>query len=94
MSASARSFGRLAVWAVLAGSVVAVVAAVTGVQNCDTVWSTSECRELVRTLSIRVGLLTAVATAVMALFVAGLGRMSEQNEADRRERRMGSLERD
>jgi hypothetical protein len=94
MSTSARSFGRLVVWAVLAGSIVAVVAAVMGVQNCDSVWSTSECRELVRTLSIRVGLLTAVVTAIMALYVRGLGRMSEQDEADRRERRMGTLGQD
>ena len=78
-------------WAVLAGSLVAVVAAVTGVQNCDTAWPTSECRALVRTLSIRVGLLSAVATAVMALFVVGLGRMSVQDEAIRRERRLGAL---
>jgi hypothetical protein len=84
-----RSFGRLLLGAVLAGSVVAALSAVLGVRDCRGVGQfANECRGLVRTLSINMGALTAVVTAVMALFVAGLGRMSEQDEADRRERRL------
>lgn len=81
--------GRLVLGATLAGSMVAALSAATGVPECSGVGSfASDCRRLVRTLSINMGLLTAVVTAVMALFVVGVGRMSSQEEADRRERRL------
>ena len=89
MRSRTRAAGRLVLGATVAGSVVAALSAVTGVPECSGVGSfANECRRLVRTLSINMGLLTAVVTGVMALFVVGLGRMSSQDEADRRERRL------
>lgn len=80
--------GRLLVASVVAGSLVAALSAVTGVPHCAALGSGDDCRALVRTLSINVGAMAAVVTAVMALFVAGLGRMWRQDEEDRRERRL------
>lgn len=92
MSPRTRAVGRLLLGATLAGSVVAALSAATGVQDCRGVGPfANECRRLVRTLSINMGLLTALVTAVMALYVVGLGRMSSQEEADRRERRLEAL---
>ena len=78
---------RLGLWSALVGSLVAVAAALLGVGDCgSTPGFAAECRSLVRTLSIRMGIFAAAGTAVMALFVAGLGRMGAQDDADRRER--------
>jgi hypothetical protein len=83
-----RSFLRLMAWSAITGSVVAVAAALLGVEDCG---ASNDCRALVRTLSIRLGIFTGVGTAVMALFVVGLGRTQSRNEADRMERLRESL---
>lgn len=79
---------RLFAVALLVGSAVAAAAAFTGADACGASGlGANDCRGLVRTYAIRIGLFTAVATAVMTLFVRGLRQMAAQTEEDRRQRR-------
>ncbi len=78
---------RMAAWvtllAITVGGVVAAAAAVSGAGMCSTPLVDPErpsppdavCYQLVRTLAERVGLVAAVATAIMALTVIGLSRL-------------------
>ncbi|HEV8682688.1 MAG TPA: hypothetical protein VGS09_07930 [Actinomycetota bacterium] len=67
----------------LVGGVVAVTSAATGVLMCrfDTVGA---CHALVRTLAVRVGLVAGGMAVLMFLLVAGLMKMTAEDE-ERRE---------
>src|SRR5688572_17777686 len=83
-----RSARNLLMGAALVGSAVAALAAYLGAETCGASGlNANDCRGLVRTYAIRIGLFTGVATAVMTLFVRGLRQMADQSEADRRQRR-------
>jgi hypothetical protein len=75
---------RVTLLAVTAGAVVAAAAAVSGAGMCaapsvDPVISSGAadnvCYHLVRTLAERVGIATALVTAILALTVVGLSRL-------------------
>jgi hypothetical protein len=74
------------VLAVTVGATVAALAALSGEGDCSSRVlagpADSECLSLVRSLSERMGLVAAVATAVIALTMIGLARLaSSHNES-------------
>jgi len=79
---------RVTLLAVTVGALVAGAAAVSGAGSCapsaGTVSSATAdvvCYHLVRTLAERVGIATAVVTAILALTVIGLSRLAAQQDA-------------
>lgn len=78
---------------IVVGSVVGAMASVTGAAVCGAGEAGAECYELVRTLAIRVGLLTGGATVLMLLLVAGLMRMLVQDDHQRAEQAMEAYRR-
>lgn len=84
---------RLLAVAMLVGSAVAAAAAFTGADACGASGlGANDCRGLVRTYAIRIGVFTGLATAVMTLFVRGLRQMAVQSEEDRRQRRREAMD--
>jgi hypothetical protein len=77
--------GRIALAGAIVAATVGSLAAVWGSGSCGRGPGrlAGDCRGLVRTLSIRMGIAAGIATVVMVLMVAGLGRMVEQGERDR-----------
>ena len=72
----------------IVGSAVAVMASLTGATVCGAGEAGRPCYELIRTMSLRVGLLAGVMTVIMVLLVAGLIRMLSQDDRQRAERAM------
>ena len=78
---------RVTLLAVTVGAVVAGAAAVSGAGSCAPSAGTVSggaadvvCYHLVRTLAERVGIATAVVTAILALTVVGLSRLAAQQD--------------
>ncbi|HYU58141.1 MAG TPA: hypothetical protein VEO00_08845 [Actinomycetota bacterium] len=85
----------LVAFGLLAGGVVATGASLVSRDLCgDEVGAAAvrACDDLVRTLSIRTGLLAGVVSVLMGLLVLGLIRTARQDEEDRRIRRREDLE--
>lgn len=64
----------------LSGLAVAVLSVSSGAGPCGT---DAGCHSLARTMAMRMGIVTGLATVIMVLLVAGLARMSRQDEARR-----------
>jgi hypothetical protein len=73
---------------VVVGGAVAALASLTGTTLCGSGRAGRDCYELVRTLSLRAGLIAGLMTVVMTLLVAGLLRMLTQEDHQRAERAM------
>jgi hypothetical protein len=78
---------RVTLLAVTVGAVVAGAAAVSGAGSCAPTAGTVSggtadvvCYHLVRTLAERVGIATALVTAILALTVVGLSRLPAQQD--------------
>jgi hypothetical protein len=74
----------------IVGGAVASMASVTGTTLCGSGEAGRECYDLVRTLSVRAGLIAGLMAVVMILLVAGLLRMLSQEDHQRAERAMES----
>lgn len=86
----ARFAGILLGAGVIVGGGVASLASLTGTTLCGSGDAGRECYELVRTLSVRAGLISGLMAVVMILLVAGLLRMLSQEDHQRAERAMES----
>jgi hypothetical protein len=73
---------------VVVGGAVAALASLTGTTLCGSGDAQRGCYELVRTLSLRAGLIAGLATVFMTLLVAGLLKMLTQEDEQRAERAM------
>jgi hypothetical protein len=73
---------------VVVGGAVASLASLTGTALCGSGEAGRDCYELVRTLSLRAGLIAGLMTMVMTLLVAGLLKMLTQEDHQRAERAM------
>jgi hypothetical protein len=73
---------------VVVGGAVAALASLTGTTQCVGIDAEQDCYDLVRTLSLRAGLIAGLMTVVMILLVAGLLRMLSQEDRQRAERAM------
>lgn len=65
---------------VLAGLVVAVASVAAGTPICGSAGPADACFDLVRTLSVRTGLVAGAMTVLMLLTVVGLLRMAAQDD--------------
>jgi hypothetical protein len=91
----------LALLALAGALVTALVSAVAGSfagPSCGTgedgLRAMVECRSLIHSLSLRMGLLAGVGTVLAVLTVMGLQRMAAQDEVDRRVRRLEAVRED
>ena len=90
-----RRAASFVVFGVLVGGVVAAGASTLARDLCGEevgAAAVRACDDLVRTFSIRTGLLAGAVSVVMGLLVLGLIRTARQDEEDRRIRRREALE--